>query len=74
MTLGLEAGTLLGKGDAELDAIGTGAVVPAPPGEPGVLDETTGTGADFVFSEQRGHVVIVLVIKLVFTMMEVMPL
>ena len=39
-----------------------------------MLDARPGTEADFVFSEQRGQVMIVLVIKLVSTMMEVMPL
>ena len=43
-------------------------------GEPSVLDARPCTEADFVFSEQRGQVVTVLVIKLVSTMMEVMPL
>lgn len=43
-------------------------------GEPGVLDPRAGTETDFVFSEQRGQVVIVLVIKLVSTMTEVVPL
>lgn len=38
-----------------------------------MLDERPGTEADFVFSAQRGQVVIVLVIKLVSTMIEVMP-
>lgn len=46
--------------------------MPTWPGEPGTPDEI-GNEADFVFSEQRGHVVMVLVIKLVFTMMEVVP-
>ena len=48
--------------------------MPTSPGEAGVLDERPGTEADFVFSEQRGQVVTVLVIKLVSTMMEVVPL
>ena len=48
--------------------------MPTVSGEPGVLDTRPGTEADFVFSEQRGQVVIVLVIKLVSTMTEVMPL
>ena len=48
--------------------------MPTSPGEPGVLEEKSGTEADFVSSEQRGQVVIVLVIKLVSTMMEVVPL
>ncbi len=39
--------------------------MPTWPGEPDVLDERTGTEADSVCSEQRWHVVIVLVIKLV---------
>ena len=39
-----------------------------------MLDARPGTEADFVFSEQRGQVVMVLVIKLVSTMTEVVPL
>ena len=39
-----------------------------------MLDERLGAETDTVFSEQRGQVVMVLVIKLVFTMMEVVPL
>lgn len=38
-----------------------------------MLDKRLGTEADVVFSEQRGQVVIVLVIKLVSTTMEVVP-
>ena len=56
------------------DELGAGAAVPTWPGEPDMLDERTGTEADSVCSEQRGHVVIVLVIKLIFTIMEVVPL
>ena len=55
-----------------MDETGAGAVVPTWAGEPGT-DEMTGAEADFVFSEQREHVVTVLVIKLVSTMMEVVP-
>ena len=39
-----------------------------------MLDARPSVDADFVFSEQRGQVVIVLVIRLVSTMMEVVPL
>ena len=70
----MDCGTLLGEGCAEYDRTEADTVVPTVPGEPGVLDARPGTEADFVFSEQRGQVVIVLVIKLVSTMMEVMPL
>ena len=69
---GLEGNTLLVEIVTEVDETGTGAVVPTCAGEPGT-DEMTGAEADFVFSEQRGHVVTVLVIKLVSTMMEVVP-
>ena len=72
--IGLEIGTALGEGDIKIDETGAGVVVPSPPGEPGVIDESPGAIVDFVVSEQRGHVVIVLVIKLVSTMMEVVPL
>ena len=47
--------------------------MPTSPGDPGVMDARLGTEADIVFSEQRGQVVTVLVIKLVSTMMEVLP-
>ena len=73
-TLGLDCGTLLAEGDAENAGTEIGAVVLTSPEEPGVLDARPGTEADFVFSEQRGQVVMVLVIKLVSTMMEVTPL
>lgn len=82
-TLGLDCATLLAEGDAEIAGTEIGTVVLTSPEEPevltspeepGVLDATPGTEADFVFSEQRGQVVIVLVIKLVSTMMEVTPL
>lgn len=63
----------LGESAIRVDKTGIGAVVPTWPGKPGTVDEMTGNEADFVFSEQRGHVVIVLVIKLVSTMMEVVP-
>ena len=56
----------------EVDETATVAVVPTWAGEPGT-DEMTGAEAEFVFSEQRGHVVTVLVIKLVSTIMEVVP-
>lgn len=72
--LGLDCATLLAEGDAEIAGTEIGTVVLTSPEEPGVLDATPGTEADFVFSEQRGQVVIVLVIKLVSTMMEVTPL
>lgn len=52
-----------GGGATGLDRPGTGAVLPCSMG--------VGEG---VFSEQRVQVVIVLVIKVVFTMMEVLPL
>lgn len=74
VTLRLDCGTSLDEGDAELDGTGGAAVTPISLGEPSVLDDMTGTKADVVFSEQRRHVVIVLVIKLVATMMEVLPL
>ena len=61
---GLDGDALLGE---------CAVVVPIWPGEPGVLDERSGAETDFVFSEQRGQVVMVLVIKLVSTMMEVVP-
>ena len=72
--LGLEIGTALGEGDINLDETGAGVVVPSSPREPGVIDESPDAMADFVVSEQRGHVVIVLVIKLVSTMIEVVLL
>lgn len=72
--LGLEIGTALGEGDIKFDETGAGVVVPSSPGEAGVIDESPDVLADFVVPEQRGHVVIVLVIKLVSTMMEVVPL
>ena len=72
--LGLEIGTALVKGDVKIDESGAGVVEPSSPGEPGIIDEDPDAIADFVVSEQRGHVVIVLVIKLVSTMMEVVPL
>lgn len=72
--LGLEIGTALGEGDIKIDKIGAGVVVPSSPGEPTVMDDNPDAIVDFVVSEQRGHVVIVLVIKLVSTMMEVVPL
>lgn len=59
-------GVGVGAGDggtAGLDGPGTGAVLPC----------SIGVGEE-VFSAQRVQVVIVLVIKLVFTMMEVLPL
>ena len=71
--LRLDCGTLLGEGDAENAGTEIGIVVPTSLGEPGILGARPGTDADFVFSEQRGQVVIVLVIKLVFTIMEVVP-
>ena len=66
--LGLEIGTALGEGDIEI------VVPPSSPGDPGVIDESPDAIVDFAVSVQRGHVVIVLVIKLVSTMMEVVPL
>ncbi len=70
----LDGDAPLGESAIEFDELGAGAVVPTWPGEPDVLEKRTGTEADSVCSEQRGHVVIVLVIKLVFTIMEVVPL
>ena len=52
-----------GDGGAGVDEIGAGGVLPC----------SIGLGEE-VFSAQRVQVVIVLVIKLVFTMMEVLPL
>ena len=72
--LGLEIGTALGEGDIKIDEIGAGVIVPDSPGEPGAIDESPDAIVDFAVSEQRGHVVIVLVVKLVSTMMEVVPL
>ena len=56
------------------DGTEAGAVVPTSPREAGVLDVKTGTEANVVFSVQRGQVVIVLVIRLVSTIIEVVPL
>ena len=52
-----------GDGGAGLDGLGAGAVLPC----------SIGAGAE-VFSAQRVQVVIVLVVKTVFTMTEVLPL
>ena len=59
--LGLEIGTALGEGEIKIDETGAGVVVPNSSGEPGIIDESPDAIVDFVVSEQRGHVVIVLV-------------
>ena len=70
--LGPDCGLPLSEGDAGIDGTEAGAVVPTSLGEAGV-DERPGAETDFVFSGQPGQVVTVLVIKLVSTMMEVVP-
>ena len=70
----MDCGILLDECCAENDRTEAGTVVLTMFGEPSVLDARPCTEADFVFSEQRGQAVTVLVIKLVSTMMEVMPL
>lgn len=72
-TLGSDCGLPLGEGDAGTDGPEPSAVVPTSLGEAGVVNERPGAETDFVFSEQRGQVVMVLVIKLVTTMIEVVP-